>query len=77
MYFAINNLRLCKNLISAVDSRQFPPFQEFPASQRVTYKFFLGRIQIYDENYVSPSPICFSGALGWTCTGAGCVAGCQ
>lgn len=54
VYFAINNLRLCKNLISAVDSRQFPPFQAFPASQRVTYNFFLGRIQIYDENYVSP-----------------------
>ena len=53
VYFAINNLRLCKNLISAVESKQFPPFQAFPASQRVTYYYFLGRIQIYDEHYVS------------------------
>ena len=52
VYFAINNLRLCKNLVSAVDSRQFPPFDAFPASQRVTYKYFLGRIQILDEHHV-------------------------
>lgn len=35
-----------------VDSRQFAPFESFPKSQKVTYKFYLGRLAIFDENYV-------------------------
>lgn len=52
VYFALNTLRLCKNLIAAVGSRQFAPFDSFPASQRVTYKYFCGRLAIFDEAYV-------------------------
>ena len=52
VYFALNTLRLCKNLIAAVGSRQFAPFGSFPASQRVTYKYFCGRLAIFDEAYV-------------------------
>lgn len=52
VYFRLNTLRLCKNLINAVNSRQFLPFEEFPASQRVTYKYYTGRLAIFDENYV-------------------------
>lgn len=51
VYFALNTLRLCKNLIAAVGSRQFPPFAAFPASQRVTYRYFTGRLAIFDEAY--------------------------
>ena len=52
VYFALNTLRLCKNLLAAVGSRQFAPFESFPASQRVTYKYFCGRLAIFDEAYV-------------------------
>ncbi len=52
MYFRLNTLRLCKNLINAVQSRQFLPFEAFPASQRVTYKYYTGRLAIFDEAYV-------------------------
>lgn len=51
VYFALNTLRLCKNLIAAVGSRQFAPFDSFPAAQRVTYKYFCGRLAIFDEAY--------------------------
>ncbi|KAK9902673.1 hypothetical protein WJX75_002119 [Coccomyxa subellipsoidea] len=51
VYFRLNTLRLCKNLINAVNSRQFLPFDVFPASQRVTYKYYTGRLAIFDENY--------------------------
>jgi nuclear mRNA export protein PCID2/THP1 len=51
VYFALNTLRLCKNLVAAVGSRQFPPFDAFPAAQRVTYKYFTGRLAIFDEAY--------------------------
>ena len=52
VYFRLNTLRLCKNLINAVHSRQFAPFDAFPASQRVTYKYYTGRLAIFDEQYV-------------------------
>ncbi|PSC74505.1 PCI domain-containing 2 [Micractinium conductrix] len=51
IYFRLNTLRLCKNLMRTVDSRQFAPFDAFPAAQRITYKFYVGRLAVFDENY--------------------------
>lgn len=51
IYFKLNTLRLCKNLIRTVESKQFPPFDIFPVSQKVTYKFYLGRLAVFDEKY--------------------------
>ena len=55
VYFRLNTLRMCKSLINAVNSPQFLPFAAFPASQRVTYRFFVGRLAIFDEDYVRPA----------------------
>ena len=51
-YFRLNTLRLCKNLTRTVESRQFAPWDAFPAAQRVTYRFYVGRLAVFDENYV-------------------------
>ncbi|CAK0783973.1 hypothetical protein CVIRNUC_007176 [Coccomyxa viridis] len=51
VYFQLNTLRLCKTLINAVASKQFLEFDMFPASQRVTYRYFTGRLNIFDEKY--------------------------
>lgn len=51
IYFRLSTLRLCKNLIRTVESKQFAPFDSFPASQRVTYRFYLGRLAVFDEQY--------------------------
>ena len=56
VYFQLNTLRLCKTLINAVNSKQFLEFDMFPASQRVTYRYFTGRLNIFDEKYVSLRP---------------------
>ena len=53
IYFKLNTLRLCKNLIRTVESRQFPPFDSFPVAQRVTYKFYMGRLAVFDDSFVS------------------------
>jgi hypothetical protein len=53
IYFRLNTLRLCKNLMRTVDSPQFASFDQFPISQRVTYKFYAGRLAVFDEKYVS------------------------
>lgn len=52
IYFTLNTLRLCKNLIKSVDSPLLPDFKNFPLAQRVTYRFYVGRLAVFDEDYV-------------------------
>lgn len=49
VYFELNTLRLCKNLSNAVDRLDF---NIFPASSRISYKFYMGRLSIFDNDYV-------------------------
>lgn len=53
VYFALNTLRLSKNLINAVNSRQFPPLASFPRGQVVAYQYFTGRLALFDEDYAA------------------------
>lgn len=53
VYFALNTLRLSKNLIAAVNSRQFPPLDAFPRGQVVAYQYFTGRLALFDEDYAA------------------------
>eukprot|EP00013_Stygamoeba_regulata_P005178 CAMPEP_0177640458 /NCGR_PEP_ID=MMETSP0447-20121125/6553_1 /TAXON_ID=0 /ORGANISM="Stygamoeba regulata, Strain BSH-02190019" /LENGTH=379 /DNA_ID=CAMNT_0019142529 /DNA_START=44 /DNA_END=1184 /DNA_ORIENTATION=- len=50
IHFKLNNVRLCKNLIRSVDGHGFPPLEKFPISHLVTYKFFLGRVCLFEGN---------------------------
>lgn len=109
IYFRLNTLRLCKNLIRTVDSRQvctpgslrlllpavaacpplyiacllltwlppsspaqFADFDAFPASQRVTYKFYVGRLAVFDENYVRRRRLA-AGTSAHGCVSARCL----
>lgn len=47
----MNKLRLCTNLIKFVNGPNFPPFEEFPVAQRVTYKYYAGRINMFDSEF--------------------------
>lgn len=49
VYFRINKLHLCKPLIRAIDSLSFK--DQFPISQQITYKYFVGRKAMYDSDY--------------------------
>lgn len=51
VYFKINNLSLCLNLTRTVGTSSFPPFESFPLLHRVTYKFYAGRLALYDDRY--------------------------
>ncbi|KAG8458715.1 hypothetical protein KFE25_012913 [Diacronema lutheri] len=51
VYFRMNNLRLCANLIRAVDGTGFPPFEQFPMAQKVTYKYYVGRLSMLNANF--------------------------
>ncbi|KAK3282451.1 hypothetical protein CYMTET_9813 [Cymbomonas tetramitiformis] len=51
IYFSLNTLQLCKNLIKAVESPQVIPFENFPVSHRVTYKFYVGSLSLFNEEF--------------------------
>ncbi len=47
----INNLRLCSNLVRVVDNPNFPKLDVFPRAQTVAFKYYLGRLNIFEEHY--------------------------
>jgi hypothetical protein len=47
----MNNLRLCTNLIRAVDGTGFPPFDAFPTAQKVAYTYYVGRLSMLNANF--------------------------
>eukprot|EP00958_Prasinococcus_capsulatus_P028144 scaffold6345_cov376-Prasinococcus_capsulatus_cf.AAC.2 len=51
LYFKINERFLCKPLVKAVHSPVFLSFEQFSVAQRVTYKYYVGQLAIFDDNY--------------------------
>ncbi|KAJ9576957.1 hypothetical protein L9F63_006483 [Diploptera punctata] len=49
VYFRINKLHLCKPLIRAIESSPYK--DSFSLSQRVTYKYYVGRKAMFDSDY--------------------------
>jgi hypothetical protein len=52
IHFRLNTLNNCKSLINSTRSPSFLAFDRFPAAQRVTFRYYVGRLAIFDENYV-------------------------
>ncbi len=61
IYFAINNLRLCQNLLRAVEGPAFPKAldgqevegRRFMLSELVTFKYFVGRLSLLNSDYAA------------------------
>jgi nuclear mRNA export protein PCID2/THP1 len=52
VYFKLNALRLCQHLIRTVNAPGFLDFDSsFPVAHRVTYKFYVGRLHLYEDRY--------------------------
>ena len=59
IYFQLNNLRLCQNLIRAVEGPGFPKAlncevisgRHFPIAQLVTYHYFVGRLSLLNSEF--------------------------
>lgn len=51
VYFKLNTLHLCKNLVRAVMAPTFAKLEEFPMAQRVTYMYYVGRLSVFEEKY--------------------------
>ncbi|KAL1920397.1 uncharacterized protein VTP21DRAFT_774 [Calcarisporiella thermophila] len=51
IYFKLKSTNLCKNVLRAVRVSHLPPLSEFPKSHQVTYKYYLGILHFYNEEY--------------------------
>ncbi|RLN89312.1 hypothetical protein BBJ28_00019492, partial [Nothophytophthora sp. Chile5] len=51
IYFKLNMIHLCRNLIRAVEGPAFPPFERFSKSDKVTYQYYVGRISMFEDQY--------------------------
>ena len=51
IYFRLNTLRLCKNLVKPVEVRKLHEPQYTTMGQCVTYKFFVGRLNLFEDQY--------------------------
>jgi hypothetical protein len=51
LYFKLNTLRLCKNMIQSVEARNALPLADYSVAQQVAYRFYTGRLAVFDENY--------------------------
>lgn len=49
MYFRLNILRLCKNLIRPVETRKLN--EQGAMGQMVTYKYYIGRLNMFEDNH--------------------------
>ncbi len=64
LYFRLNTLRNCKALIKSVSAPNFPKFDAFPKAHRVTYKFFSGRLALFDDHLVRFLEVFMGGLAG-------------
>jgi nuclear mRNA export protein PCID2/THP1 len=51
IYFKLNMIHLCRNLIRAVEGPAFPSFELFTKSDQVTYQYYVGRISMFEDQY--------------------------
>jgi uncharacterized protein HemY len=43
---------LCKNILRAVKAADMASIDQFPKSDRVTFRYYLGRLYFLEEDYV-------------------------
>ncbi|KAI8337787.1 hypothetical protein BD560DRAFT_413111 [Blakeslea trispora] len=51
IYFKLKQQNLCKNILRAVKAADLPPLTSFPKSDRVTFRYYLGRLYFLEEDY--------------------------
>lgn len=49
IYFKINQLGLCPSITRVVDAPDFPPFEQYPPQDRVTFKYYSGRLHLFGD----------------------------
>ncbi|KAI8381037.1 uncharacterized protein BYT42DRAFT_289715 [Radiomyces spectabilis] len=52
IYFKLKQPNLCKNILRALSAADMPSIEDFPKSDRVTFRYYVGRFFFLEEDYL-------------------------
>ncbi|PKU67260.1 hypothetical protein MA16_Dca015989 [Dendrobium catenatum] len=50
---ALGTVHLCRSVIRSIETAKIFDFEEFPSSDKATYMYYTGRLEVYNENFVA------------------------
>ncbi|KAI9342742.1 hypothetical protein DFJ73DRAFT_842194 [Zopfochytrium polystomum] len=50
-YFKLGQINLCTNLLRSIASADLPPIEQYPIAHVVTFKYYLGVLAFFNEDY--------------------------
>lgn len=52
VYFKLGTVNLCRSVIRSIETARIFDFEEFPVRDKVTYMYYTGRLEVYNENFL-------------------------
>ncbi|OVA08449.1 Proteasome component (PCI) domain [Macleaya cordata] len=53
VYFKLGTVHLCRSVIRSIETARIFDFEEFPVRDKVTYMYYTGRLEVYNENFLA------------------------
>lgn len=50
-YFKLGTVHLCRSVIRSIETARIFDFEEFPVRDKVTYMYYTGRLEVYNEHF--------------------------
>ncbi|KAL5572489.1 hypothetical protein UlMin_022086 [Ulmus minor] len=51
VYFKLGTVHLCRSVIRSIETARIFEFEEFPKRDKVTYMYYTGRLEVFNENF--------------------------
>ncbi|KAI4376537.1 hypothetical protein MLD38_014287 [Melastoma candidum] len=51
IYFKLGTVHLCRSVIRSIETARIFDFEEFPNRDKVTYMYYTGRLEVFNENF--------------------------
>ncbi|GAB2268398.1 Enhanced ethylene response protein 5 [Dionaea muscipula] len=51
IYFKLGTVHLCRSVIRSIETARIFDFEEFPPRDKVTYMYYTGRLEVFNENF--------------------------
>ncbi|KAE8658178.1 hypothetical protein F3Y22_tig00116974pilonHSYRG00099 [Hibiscus syriacus] len=51
IYFKLGTVHLCRSVIRSIETARIFYFEEFPRRDKVTYMYYTGRLEVFNENF--------------------------
>ncbi|WCJ42670.1 PCI domain-containing protein 2 [Euphorbia peplus] len=53
IYFKLGTVHLCRSIIRSIETARIFDFEEFPKRDKVTYMYYTGRLEVFNENFLA------------------------